>query len=131
MSNVYYSPEEFGLEVVGEIEFSDGDYQFDTRVIWKHSSGKLYTARDSGCSCPSPFEEYNKLEDLDELTDLGELEREVRELGSGYSVTSSRDAATVVARVRRLLFRPPCGACGKPRSEDDYLCRDCRAALVA
>lgn len=128
MSNVYYSPEKFSLEVVGEIEFSDMDYVFDTRVIWKHSSGKLYTARDSGCSCPSPFEDYSKLEDLDELTDFGELERELRQ--DRPQTTSAREAAMVISKVRRLLFRPPCGRCGEPRSDDDYLCGECRAALV-
>jgi len=56
MSDVYYEPEKFGLEKVSEWDFSDGNYQFDLRVIWRKSNGDLVTARDSGCSCPSPFE---------------------------------------------------------------------------
>ena len=67
MENIYYSPEAYGLEVVGECEFSDLDYQFDTRVVWKTTDPKpvmYYTARDEGCSCPTPFEEYQHINDL-------------------------------------------------------------------
>lgn len=68
-SSVYNSPEKHGLEVVAEIDYSDGDYCFDMRVIWKHTeTKKYYTARDAGCSCPSPFEDFRKLEDLDPLS---------------------------------------------------------------
>lgn len=77
-SNPYYNPEKCGLEIVAELEFSDGNYEFDTRVVWRDvKSGKLYTARDSGCSCPTPFDGYGKLDDLDELTDIGPLVREI------------------------------------------------------
>ena len=59
--NVYYSPEAYGLETVGEVEWSDGCYQFDTTVVWKDkTSGDLFMAEDSGCSCPSPFESHNR-----------------------------------------------------------------------
>ena len=62
--NIYYNPEKHGLTVVAEIEYSSECYEFDTRVVWKDTSGKLYTARDSGCSCPIPFEEVT-LEEAD------------------------------------------------------------------
>jgi hypothetical protein len=75
-ADVYYQPEKFDLTPVAEVDFSDGNYCFDYRVVWRHSSGVFYTARDSGCSCPSPFEDYTKLEDLDKL-DLAVLEVEV------------------------------------------------------
>jgi hypothetical protein len=66
--NIYYSPEKLGLSTVAEIDWSDGCYQFDLRVVWKHdASGVLYTARDSGCSCPSPFEDYNGIESLERV----------------------------------------------------------------
>lgn len=52
-NNVYYHPEEWDLEVVGELNYTGG-YEFDIRVIWKDKEGNLYTARDSGCSCPTP-----------------------------------------------------------------------------
>jgi len=63
----YHQPEKFDLEQVASIDYSDGSYQFDYRVVWRHKSGKLYTARDSGCSWPSPFESYTKLTDLEDF----------------------------------------------------------------
>lgn len=66
MANIYYDPEKFGLKIVCEIEYSSGSYEFDKRVIFMRvCDGKLFTARDSGCSCPTPFEDIflNDLED--------------------------------------------------------------------
>jgi hypothetical protein len=73
--NIFYNPEKHGLTVIGEVEFSDGFYQFDTRVAWRDEDGKVYTARDSGCSCPTPFEEFEKVSDLNPVTDWYEFKR--------------------------------------------------------
>ncbi|MEO3860954.1 hypothetical protein [Acrocarpospora sp. B8E8] len=62
--SLYYSPEKYGLATVGEIDWSDGCYQFDYTVIWRNHDGQLFHADDSGCSCPSPFESTG----LDDLT---------------------------------------------------------------
>jgi hypothetical protein len=66
-TDVYCDAEKFGLTQVDEIDLSDGCYQFDLVVVWKHEDGKHYWANDSGCSCPSPFELYTT---LDQLTPL-------------------------------------------------------------
>lgn len=86
MSNVYYSPEDFDLEPVGDIEYSSGHYEFDTRVVW-HKGGQLYTARDSGCSCPVPFEDYTSIASLTNITQnyRSFLTKEFEENESGYS----------------------------------------------
>lgn len=76
--DAYYQPEELGLTIVAEVEYSDMDYQFDTRVVWRHDDGRLLTARDSGCSCPSPFEDYTSVEKLDPV-DFAELEAEFKQ----------------------------------------------------
>lgn len=55
--NIYYSPEKFGLTIVGEIEMSGG-YEFDTTVLWKDDQGFAW-AHDQGCSCPTPFEDID------------------------------------------------------------------------
>lgn len=65
MSNIYYSPQDFGLEIVGDIEKSDGCYQFDLTVVWKQARGKYWIGQDSGCSCPSPFEDVRDVNELD------------------------------------------------------------------
>lgn len=59
MDNIYYDPGKFGLTLLGELDFSSGYYEFDYTAVWSDSSGTLYYLDDSGCSCPSPFEDYN------------------------------------------------------------------------
>lgn len=69
MSDVYYSPGKYGLTTIGEIDWSDGCYQFDLTVVWKREAdGRFLYADNSGCSCPSPFEDMG----IDELTLLPE-----------------------------------------------------------
>lgn len=55
--SIYYSPEKFGLATIGEIDWSSGSWEFDYTVVWqRESDGRFVYAEDSGCSCPSPFE---------------------------------------------------------------------------
>lgn len=71
---MYYDPAKFGLEPVGEIEWSSGSYESALTVVWKRiSDGRLVYAEDSGCSCPSPFEDTG-IEDLTILRKRGGLE---------------------------------------------------------
>jgi hypothetical protein len=102
--NIYYSPEHFELEPVAEIDYSDGDYCFDLRVVWAHRpSGRLLTARDSGCSCPSPFEDYSTIDSLDRL-DVDELVRESRrDGGANCTAAEVADFLRVVRRAHREL----------------------------
>lgn len=66
MSTYYYSPEEVGLEVVGQVEWSEPCYSFDLSVVWYHPEQDIfYFGSDSGCSCPSPFEDFSSLDDLE------------------------------------------------------------------
>ena len=65
--DVYTYPEKFGLNLIGEIAGdASGDYGFDIFVVWKNKYGKLYWGEDSGCSCPSPFEDYHSVSQLNE-----------------------------------------------------------------
>lgn len=66
--NVYAHPKHYGLTQIALIDYSSGSYEFDYRVVWKHKDGTFYTARDSGCSCPSPFETFYSLQALDKLS---------------------------------------------------------------
>lgn len=66
-----YEPERLGLTLVAELEYSDRCYVFDTRKVWQRlSDNTLWTARSSGCSCPSPFEEVTELDRVFNLEDL-------------------------------------------------------------
>lgn len=53
---IYYSPEQYGLETIGSVEWDDEPYSFNMTAVWQDSDGLLYWADDQGCSCPSPFE---------------------------------------------------------------------------
>lgn len=102
MNDVYYNPEQFDLKVVAEIDLSDGDYQFDLRVVWRHlPTGRLLTARDSGCSCPSPFEDYHSIDDL-EVMNLDEIVREIR---TESEHTTADERARFLRAVRRAATR--------------------------
>lgn len=91
--NPFYNPEKFGLEQVAQIDYSSGSYEFEYRVIWKHAeTGLYYTARNGGCSCPTPFEDYKTLEDLDRLAP-SEIEEEVRtEVANEYGYSGDNPA---------------------------------------
>ena len=63
--DVYSTPAKHGLEYVGDIEWDDEAYSFNMTGVWRDpASGQLYWADDSGCSCPSPFEDINGREGL-------------------------------------------------------------------
>ncbi|TDB90933.1 hypothetical protein E1264_03765 [Actinomadura sp. KC216] len=56
--NIYYKPEASGLEIVVDIDIA-GSWSFDMFVVWRETAtGRLGYLTDSGCSCPSPFEDY-------------------------------------------------------------------------
>jgi hypothetical protein len=64
-NNPYYNPEKCGLELVLSFDEPGLDYEFNTFLVWRDiESGNYYCASDSGCSCPTPFEDFGKLSDL-------------------------------------------------------------------
>lgn len=67
MSNLYYSPEHFGLESVADLEMVGESYQFDLVAVWKNMKHEFFWAQDSGCSCPTPFENHD-LTSIERLT---------------------------------------------------------------
>ncbi|MEU9871131.1 hypothetical protein AB0C87_25205 [Actinomadura sp. NPDC048021] len=63
--DIYENPERFGLEIVGDLAFEHG-YEYDILVVFREKdTGRIGVARDSGCSCNSPFEYYNNVEDIE------------------------------------------------------------------
>lgn len=67
-ADVYYQPEKFGLTLLDEIDDPQACYSFDILAVWQHEDGRLFWASDSGCSCPSPFEDFTSLDDLTPIT---------------------------------------------------------------
>lgn len=111
-NNIQSSPEKFGLEEIAELEFSNQDYCFDTRIVWRRlKDGQLLSARDSGCSCPCPFE-ATKVEDLQEVNSITWLQEEIAEAHkSGYGGNSNlaQEAPEFIKKVEAALLRrvPP------------------------
>ena len=69
--NPYYNPEKLELELVSYDE-PNMSYAYNTLCFWATKDGRIYSASDSGCSCPTPFEDYEG-EAQDEV--LQKLER--------------------------------------------------------
>lgn len=68
--NVYYDPEKSGLETIGEVQWGEPCYSFDLTVVWRRiADGVFLYAEDSGCSCPSPFDNIG-VDDLKPATPL-------------------------------------------------------------
>jgi hypothetical protein len=77
--NIYYSPENFNLDLVAEIDYLNRkNYPFDVRAVWRHKeTKKLYTARhDNYDLFLSPFEDHTTLDDLSPFV-YEEIHREV------------------------------------------------------
>ena len=65
-NNPYYHPETQGLVRVATADLAEADYSFDYLVAWADADNpdQFYLGTDSGCSCPSPFEDYSGREDM-------------------------------------------------------------------
>lgn len=99
--NVYYHPEATGLETVAEVEAREAYYSFDIFLIVREkSTGKVYVADDSGCSCPSPFEYHDFPQDFTEVHSWDDVKREyASRFPSGNSMNHVRQR--VVGAFRR------------------------------
>lgn len=53
--NPYYDPEKCGL-ILLSFEEPGLSYEYNILCFWASPEGYIYTAQDSGCSCPTPFE---------------------------------------------------------------------------
>lgn len=102
-NDVYFNPEMFGLTIIEEWDYSCG-YEFDLRVIWMDEGGALYTMRDRGCSCPSPFDQFNKKELLCGVN-YGELLAEVDyETGQDdYEGDEKIEIISKLEKIKKLL----------------------------
>lgn len=105
--DAYNQPEAFGLIIVGELNDPDACYSFDDLVVWQHvESGVVYYAVDSGCSCPSPFEDFTSLDTLTQVTaeTWDSFEKAVKEhaVYSWREPTVDENAVRKVELLRRI-----------------------------
>lgn len=65
--NVYSNPENCGLDLLAAAG-KEPDYDFDLVILLQDkASGRYFMCHDSGCSCPSPFEDVRSVSDLTEI----------------------------------------------------------------
>lgn len=84
MANIYYDPEHFGVEKVTEFERSEPSWSFDTFVVWYAAeTDTYYWGSDSGCSCPSPFEDFGYNETDSRIVNLLAAEDVLNDLDCG------------------------------------------------
>jgi hypothetical protein len=103
----YNSPEFYGLEVVGSIEWTDEPYEFDTTVVWRdRATGEFLYANDSGCSCPCPFEDH-KREDLTPTGSLAEFRAtlDARNVVSSFYPDRTSEVVVLAERLHALGLR--------------------------
>jgi hypothetical protein len=103
--NVYYNNIE-GLSKVGGLEEDNLSHEFNILLVIKHDlTGRVFYAADSGCSCPTPFEDcyFNGPDDtnLDEICigdSLTSFQREVERFPS-----SNEEREDLIAAVKGVL----------------------------
>lgn len=62
--NVYLDPKKWGLTALVDEDIA-GNWEFYIFATWyDEKKDGLWYAIDSGCSCPTPFSGFTKLEDL-------------------------------------------------------------------
>lgn len=97
----YHQPGMFDLTTVGEIDWDNECYQFNMTVVWAGKDGTVYWADDSGCSCPSPFEDINSLDDLSKGTKWDALAH-LQSQGEGNRRVDAGEYAALCAKVAAL-----------------------------
>jgi hypothetical protein len=78
-ANAYFHPENFDppLRKVAEVEAYEPDWSFDLFIVLQDpATGKVYVGSDSGCSCPTPFEDFGSLGDFIEVQSWEDVKRE-------------------------------------------------------
>lgn len=75
--NLYYYPENNGLRIVSSADAGEC-YEFDIVAVFQDvESGELFIGSDSGCSCPTPFEDMTR-DDLEPIKTKAEVVEYVR-----------------------------------------------------
>lgn len=98
--NVYSHPEKLGLTMIGEIDWAEESWSFDLTVVWRDETGQLFTASDSGCSCPAPFEDIASVDELEKVT-RDQLATQLNE----RMKKETRDCSDDVARLMELVIQ--------------------------
>lgn len=100
----YHSPENYGLEMIGDINWGTG-YEFDMIVVWKRlEDGAFLWASDSGCSCPTPFEGHRLNDGIELIENLATFHALLlaKNAMAGERYDPRNEAAAITDLVTRL-----------------------------
>lgn len=100
-----HQPEAFGLTVIGDVEWSQPCYSFDTTVVSVDDKGTFYVYSDSGCSCPMPFERFTSLDSADLITSNVADVIALLQKGQGESHEKEFSGPQVVDLISKLVNR--------------------------
>lgn len=76
-----------GLSFVGGLELDYEQWQFYEVGVWEDENGGLYISTDSGCSCPTPWENHTR----DDLTGPLTEEEAIEEITSLWDNARDND----------------------------------------
>jgi hypothetical protein len=104
--DLYGQPEAFGLELVGSIDLDNESYQFNIlAVLHEPTTDKFYIIQDSGCSCPSPFEDHTSRDALGEPLTAHEAVKRIQSSVDGAKAyeygTGPDDPSDLIAAILR------------------------------
>lgn len=68
--SAYHHPEIWGWAGFASLNLTDGAYEFKILAVLQRPDGSLVYGISSGCSCPTPFEEYRSQSDWVPITSI-------------------------------------------------------------
>jgi hypothetical protein len=101
--NIYYNPEEYGLEIFGEARDSQ-PFEFNGVVVWRRpEDGAFFYGVANVCSCFSPFHEAKSASDLRELRSIDQISAAFAELGEYSQRGALASYTSLMDRLRGVL----------------------------
>lgn len=101
--NPYYNPEKCDVTLLVTIDEPNMWYEFNKTIIVKDNpTGEIYAASDSGCSCPTPFENIyglNQMTHLRNMRDFDEFFNQKNHRVERYSPSDILSARRKVAEI--------------------------------
>lgn len=77
-TGIYDHPEDFNLKLITWTKMDTDGYEgvctgsWEMIAVWENADGQLLIGNDTGCDCPTPFEN-TRVEDLTEFESAGDL----------------------------------------------------------
>ena len=99
----YYHPEKYGMTSIGFVDWGYGGYDFDLLQVWQKEDGTFVFGEDSGCSCPTPFQD----QDVEDLTRINSLSifKDYLSAHASKNDNSAMEIANLLAKLHELGVR--------------------------